>query len=208
NIRPESKCTLFDIIIDGKEIFKDIELILPGRHNILNATAAIYIAYQHGISEEIIKKQIKKFSGAKRRFDILYKEDFTIIDDYAHHPTEISATIQAAKTLESKRLIVVYQPHRYSRTNFLFDAYYNIFSEISKGFILPIYGAGEENVYKITELDLARQTSDKNNIEVIENENIMGFTPEKGDLIIFMGAGNITYLAEKFANKYRNINRN
>jgi len=206
HVRVEGTRTLFNISIDGVLVYENIEIIVPGRHNVLNATASIYVAHQCGIAENVIREQIKKFTGAKRRFDIIYNDGFTIIDDYAHHPTEISATIEAAKTLNAKRLVVVYQPHRYSRTNFLFDAYYNVFKDITKGFILPIYSAGEENVYKITELDLCRQISENNNVEVIDESAVMSMIPEQGDLLIFMGAGNITYLAQKFAQKFIKIN--
>ena len=102
----------------------DFELNVPGRHNILNALACISFGLQLGISYEVMYKTLKNFTGVKRRFQLKGRvDDVMVIDDYGHHPTEIQATLNAARLFHPKRLITVFQPHRYSRTKFLLNEF-------------------------------------------------------------------------------------
>ena len=174
-----------------------------GDHNILNATASIIVSKLINIDYISINTALKKYIGVKRRFTFLGKKKLSYIyDDYAHHPTEIKATISAAKNI-NKNIVVVYQPHRYSRTKFLFEEFVSTLSKIKKLILLETYSAGEKKLKGFTSFDLNKKIINLNkNVIYLDNIKELNTSLSKhldtDCLIIFMGAGSISKLAKDF----------
>lgn len=183
---------LFDVIKNGEKIIS-IEMHIPGRHNVLNGLAAFAVCYDMGVPAEGIKDAIQKFTGAGRRFEFLGEYGgFMLADDYAHHPTEIRATLSAAKELDYNRVIAVFQPFTFSRTALLKDEFISALSLADKVILTPIMGSREVNTYGISSEDLAKGL--KNAVIADGFENIADTvikTAGKGDLVITMGGGDI-----------------
>lgn len=187
-----------------------IELSVPGKHNMYNAMATVISCLEAGIPFEQIAATIVEFHGAKRRFQVLGEgNDILIIDDYAHHPTEIEATISAARAT-GKRIIAVFQPQRYSRTFFLLDAFSRAFSEASEVIITDIYSpAGEkqiEGVHSSKLVDLIVQNSNANAIYLPTKEAVIEELKDRlqpGDLVLTMGAGDIWKAGDALARHLR-----
>lgn len=187
-----------------------IRLSVPGRHNVYNALATYIVCEAAGLSFEQIASAIRQFRGAKRRFQVLDEiENILVIDDYAHHPTEIQATIEAAKAT-GKRIIAVFQPQRYSRTYFLFEAFSRSFRDADEVIITDIYSpAGEPridgvNSEKLTEM--IRQNSNPNVRYIASKEEAevyLGEHVRPGDLVLTMGAGDIWKTAEGVVKRLR-----
>lgn len=175
-----------------------IELSVPGQYNLYNSMAAVIACLKSGISFEQIAEAIVKFHGAKRRFQVLGEvDDILVIDDYAHHPTEIQATISAAKAT-GKKIIAVFQPQRYTRTFFLLDAFSRAFSEADEVIITDIYSpAGEKQIEGVSSaklVELIVQNSNANARHLPTKEDVLAdLTPRiaPGDLVLTMGAGDI-----------------
>lgn len=175
-----------------------VELSVPGKHNLYNAMATIIACLQAGIPFADIAAAIVKFHGAKRRFQVLGEvDDMLVIDDYAHHPTEIQATISAAKAT-GKRIIAVFQPQRYTRTFFLLDAFSRAFGEADEVIITDIYSpAGEQQIEGITSgklVELIVQNSNAGARYLPTKEDVLADLKERivpGDLVVTMGAGDI-----------------
>jgi UDP-N-acetylmuramate--alanine ligase len=175
------------------------ELHVPGRHNILNATAAVAIACQLQITEGKIAEGLSHFSGVDRRFQLRGQvHGVTVVDDYGHHPTEIRATLAAARECGHKRVYVVFQPHRYSRTKDLMDEFSGAFADADTVIVLPIYAASEEPIPGITAEQLAARIHGPTVHYAPEfAAAIAAITAEarEGDLILTLGAGNVSQLA-------------
>ncbi len=198
NIEIKNGITHFDVLIQG-EFQGNFSLGIPGDHNINNALPVIYLSKKFGVSLEEIQKKLLNFKGAKRRYDILYDEKCKVIDDYAHHPTEIKATIQGALTIETKPIVAIFQPHRYSRINFLIEEFKDIFQGVEKVILLPIYSAGEKNIYNIT-LETLKEKINHNNTVILENNELLDGEIEfenEEKIYLFMGAGDISKIAHK-----------
>lgn len=187
-----------------------IELSVPGKHNMYNAMATVISCLEAGVPFDQIAATIVEFHGAKRRFQVLGESnDILIIDDYAHHPTEIEATISAARAT-GKRIIAVFQPQRYSRTFFLLDAFSRAFSEASEVIITDIYSpAGEkqiEGVHSSKLVDLIVQNSNANAIYLPTKEAVIEELKDRlqpGDLVLTMGAGDIWKAGDALARHLR-----
>ncbi|AUS28139.1 UDP-N-acetylmuramate--alanine ligase [Paenibacillus polymyxa] len=187
-----------------------IELSVPGKHNMYNAMATVISCLEAGIPFDQIAATIVEFHGAKRRFQVLGEgNDILIIDDYAHHPTEIEATISAARAT-GKRIIAVFQPQRYSRTFFLLDAFSRAFSEAGEVIITDIYSpAGEkqiEGVHSSKLVDLIVQNSNANAIYLPTKEAVIDELKDRlqpGDLVLTMGAGDIWKAGDALARHLR-----
>ena len=187
-----------------------IELSVPGKHNMYNAMATVISCLEAGIPFDQIAATIVEFHGAKRRFQVLGESnDILIIDDYAHHPTEIEATISAARAT-GKRIIAVFQPQRYSRTFFLLDAFSRAFSEASEVIITDIYSpAGEkqiEGVHSSKLVELIVQNSNANAIYLPTKEAVIEELKDRlqpGDLVLTMGAGDIWKAGDALARHLR-----
>lgn len=182
----------FDVIKNGEKIIS-IEMHIPGRHNVLNGLAAFAVCYDMGVSAEGIKDAIQKFTGAGRRFEFLGEYGgFMLADDYAHHPTEIRATLSAAKELDYNRVIAVFQPFTFSRTALLKDEFISVLSLADKVILTPIMGSREVNTYGISSEDLAKGLKDAVIVDGFENiADTVIKTAGRGDLVITMGGGDI-----------------
>ena len=182
----------FDVIKNGEKIIS-IEMHIPGRHNVLNGLAAFAVCYDMGVAAEGIKDAIQKFTGAGRRFEFLGEYGgFMLADDYAHHPTEIRATLSAAKELDYNRVIAVFQPFTFSRTALLKDEFISALSLADKVILTPIMGSREVNTYGISSEDLAKGLKDAVIVDGFENiADTVIKTVGRGDLVITMGGGDI-----------------
>lgn len=198
--------SLFDVKFNGKKI-GEINLQIPGKYNILNSLAAVSVGLYLGMSFTEIKNGIEKFTGVKRRFEKKgLIDDILIIDDYAHHPTEIKETLKAAANTGFNRTIAVFQPHRYSRTNYLFEEFCNSFDNADRLIITDIYSA-DENLEKEEDRFLAEKMADKcskiYDFEVIYIKNVkeipeyLNSIIKSRDLVITIGAGDIYESGEK-----------
>lgn len=182
---------IFDVMKKGKKA-GTLEMHVPGRHNILNGLAAFAVCERMGVPAQGIADAVAKFTGAGRRFEFLGHYDFTLADDYAHHPTEIKATLTAAKELDYKRVIVVFQPFTFSRTALLKDEFIEALSIADKVILTPIMGSREVNTYGISSEQLAEKLTDAVVVDGFENiaDHIIEVAGE-GDIVITMGGGDI-----------------
>ncbi|UWZ82113.1 UDP-N-acetylmuramate--L-alanine ligase [Occallatibacter riparius] len=181
------------------------ELHVPGRHNVLNATAAVAIGHQLGVTPDKIAEGLRNFRGVDRRFQHRGSgRGVAVVDDYGHHPTEIRATLAAARECGYKQVHVVFQPHRYTRTADLMDEFSGAFTDADTVFVLPIYAASEQPIQGVTAERLAHR---------IEGPRVQ-FVPdfpaaiaavtaraEDGDLIMTLGAGSVSQLAPQIVEK-------
>ena len=182
----------FDVMNKGEKLIS-IELHAPGRHNVLNALASFAVCFEQGVNAEGIKDAIEKFTGAGRRFEFLGEYNgFTLADDYAHHPTEIKATLTAAKNLSYNRVIAVFQPFTFSRTALLKDEFIEALSVADKVILTPIMGSREVNTYGISSEQLAEKLADAVVVDGFENiaDKIIE-TAKENDIVITMGGGDI-----------------
>ncbi|MCO6534170.1 MULTISPECIES: UDP-N-acetylmuramate--L-alanine ligase [Lactobacillus] len=178
----------FTVITHGKEIGR-FTIHLFGDHNILNATAVIAVAYTEKVPLDDIKKGLLSYTGAKRRFSEKDFGDINVIDDYAHHPTEMRATIQAARQkFPNKRLVVVFQPHTFTRTKKYAKDFEEILRGVDKAYITPIYASAREASGDISSNDLVANIPGS---EVINLDNIADLAQNQDSVIVFMGAGDI-----------------
>ena len=201
NIKFKDMKINFDLNINLKNqtIIKNIILNLIGKHNVLNATASIIAALNVGIPISKIKKSLKNFSGVQRRMTkILDYQQRLIFDDYAHHPTEITSVLSACKSnFINKRIVSIFQPHRYSRVTSLYDEFTKSFILSDLAVLCPIYAAGEKrtifDLYKFAKNISVKSNvpivviKDEYNLEVFLKKNLM-----KNDIVVSMGAGNIS----------------
>lgn len=194
----------FDVNHGGKVICS-INLSIPGEHNILNALAAFACAHILGVDIKNIVNTLENYTGIHRRFDILGRTstNIKIIDDYAHHPTEIKATLSAVKNMKHKKLWCLFQPHTYTRTLALLDDFGSAFDDADTIVLAEIYAAREKNIYKISSRTMMEKIlehdPDKNVYYFEEFEDIANFVyknAKDGDLVLTMGAGDIYKVGE------------
>jgi UDP-N-acetylmuramate--alanine ligase len=177
-------------------------------HNVLNAAAAFAAARDMGVEAPVIASALESFKGVERRFEVKSRDKITVIDDYAHHPTEIRATLSAAKAGNFGRLFAVFQPHRYTRTLHLFDDFARAFNLADVVLMLDIYPAGENQIQGITSSALIEKIKGfghKNamyapNFEAIESYIIAN--AKEGDAVIVMGAGTVTKLSDSLSERF------
>ena len=188
NIKRTTKGSSFTVVNHGKNI-GEFQIHLFGDHNILNTTAVIAVAYTEKIPVADIKKGLLTYRGAKRRFSEKDFGDINIIDDYAHHPTEMRATIQAARQkFPQKKLVVVFQPHTFSRTKKYAKDFEKILRDVDKAYVTPIYASAREASGDISSDDLVAKIPGS---EVIDLDNIADLAQNRNSVIVFMGAGDI-----------------
>ncbi|MFZ7266247.1 UDP-N-acetylmuramate--L-alanine ligase [Avibacterium avium] len=192
----------------------NVLLNVPGKHNALNATAAFAVAKEEGISNEAILAALADFQGAGRRFDQLGQfirpnGKVMLVDDYGHHPTEVGVTIEAAKKgWENKRIVMIFQPHRYSRTRDLFDDFVQVLSQVDVLLMLDVYAAGEAPIAGADSRSLCRSIRNLGKVDpifVAEQESlaeILDQVIQDGDLILAQGAGNVSKLSRQLADKW------
>ena len=210
NVVPVPGGTRFDALIldrDGnRRTIEGVHVPIPGRHNVQNALAAIAVALELGISDDAIVAAFERFDGVKRRFTKAGEVDgAVVIDDYAHHPTEIRAVLAAAREGAEGRVIAVMQPHRYTRLQSLMDEFQSAFNDADVVFVAPVYPAGEEPIEGVDSNALAdglrahghRMVRTVGDLEEL-CANLRDLAAE-GDMIICMGAGDITKWAAALA---------
>jgi UDP-N-acetylmuramate--alanine ligase len=207
DVKPQGLGSSFKVRFNGSATH-ELTLNVPGMHNILNATAAFAAARDMDIDPNIIAAALQGFKGVDRRFQIKSRDGITVIDDYAHHPTEIRATLSAAKGGSFKRIFAVFQPHRFTRTFHLFDDFARAFNLADAVFILDIYPAGEAPIEGITTqalIEKIKSFGHKNaiyapNFETIESYIAANAT--SGDAVVVMGAGSVTKLSDTLSQRF------
>jgi len=201
--------TRFEVVAGGT-VQGEVRLRMPGDHNVLNALAAITVGRELDIPFPIIAKALEEFLGVARRFEIRAVEhDVVFVDDYGHHPTEIAATLRAAKSNHGRRLVVVFQPHRYSRTKFLLDEFGRAFADADVLFLADIYAASEDPIPGVDSNLLARTIRDHghpNATYVHDKEQLtdaVASSIQAGDLVLTLGAGDVTSWNDELVEKWR-----
>lgn len=203
NIRVEKGMFLFDYCAGDVEI-QDIKLPLAGRHNVSNATVALAIADHLGVSLKKCRKKLKKFKGIQRRFEIVAKKKKQVlIDDYAHHPEELKAAINAAKELYPGRKITgVFQPHLYSRTRDFVEGFATELDKLDQLILLDIYPAREEPIEGVTSAIIYDKLKLKHKKLIRKDQLIESLKKEKFEVLLILGAGDIGTEVEKIRIKY------
>ena len=212
NIRIKNDGQLFDVVVTQPNkkniICKDVFFPMHGIHNLNNAMGAITVSHKLGINFKKIKLALKNFQGVKRRLTLIsnYKGAY-FYDDYAHHPSEIVATLKALKQINRKRIITIIQPHRFSRVKQTFGNYRKSFKDSDLTLVLPIYSAGEKEIKKYNSNYLAKAIKRYSRKEAYGFKNFLSIEKflinevKKNDVIIFMGAGSISRSANNFLSK-------
>jgi UDP-N-acetylmuramate--alanine ligase len=190
------------------------ELSVPGVHNINNSLAAIAVARELDIDLEIIRKALKDFSGVQRRFQIKGEVNgIIVVDDYGHHPTEVKATLAAAASGLERRVVVVFQPHRFTRTQHLLEEFFTAFNQADKLVVMDIYAAGEKPIPGVSGQALyegIKKYGHKDVTYIPEKEKVVGHMLEvlrKGDLMITLGAGDVWKIGERVVEKLNSPQR-
>lgn len=190
-----------------------ISLNMPGRHNALNATAAVAIASDEGIADKAIREGIRKFSGVGRRFDVqgefpVGDGSVMLIDDYGHHPTEVAATLRALREgWPERRLVMIYQPHRYSRTKDLYEDFVDVLTEADVLLLLEVYSAGEKKIPGADSRSLCRSIRLRGKVDPVyvqKEADVRGILVDllrPGDIVLTQGAGSVGGLAKDLASK-------
>jgi UDP-N-acetylmuramate--alanine ligase len=196
----------FEVAADGR-VLGPFELHVPGQHNVLNATAAVAIALQLEMKPEAIAEGLQNYRGVDRRFEVKgCVRGVTVVDDYGHHPTEIRATLRAARDCGYKRVHVIFQPHRYTRTRDLLGEFATSFGDASMVEILDIYAASEEPIEGITAKALVRaigQDSVEYAASTEEAVERVVERAEEGDVILTQGAGSVSQIAPLVLDRLR-----
>jgi UDP-N-acetylmuramate--alanine ligase len=186
---------------------------MPGRHNVLNATAAVAVACDEGLADGAMQAGLSAFDGVGRRFtglgDILFPAGAALlVDDYGHHPTEISATLESARQAwPERRVVMVYQPHRYTRTRDLYEDFVAVLSRCDVLVLLDVYPAGEDPIPAADSRSLTRSIRQRGQLEPIFAERIEDVprllcdVVEAGDVVITQGAGNVAALAQTLSQR-------
>lgn len=211
NISSDVSSSTFDITlnlpnVNGQTVIEQVTIPTPGKHNVLNALAAIAIGVELDFGIKVIKNGFRNFEGVKRRFTKVAEfNGGEIIDDYAHHPVEIKATLATARIIANKRhsrVVAMYQPHRYSRLENLFEDFSSCFAGTDKLYILDVYAAGESPIAGINSVELVKKVKEKG-VDVvyvaseIEIPFIVMSELQQGDLFLMMGAGSISNWANQ-----------
>ena len=203
NIEFDQGLTRFDVVRPGDRGPLHIELHLPGLHNVRNALATIAIADELSISDEAVMRALSGFQGIDRRFQSLgevhtARGKVMLVDDYGHHPTEIAATVAAARAgWPERRIVLVFQPHRYTRTRDLMDDFATVLSDADVAIVLDVYAAGEDPITGADGRAIARAVRSRGKIEPVfvktldELKPVLETVLEDGDLVLTMGAGDI-----------------
>ncbi|HDR68088.1 MAG TPA: UDP-N-acetylmuramate--L-alanine ligase, partial [Bacteroidaceae bacterium] len=210
NLEKDKSGVSLEVIYNNKALGR-VTVGLPGEHNALNALAAIGVGLELDLDFNLIRKGLKDLGGLERRFQIKGEQNgILIIDDYGHHPTEIMATLKTAKECwPERRLIVAFQPHRYTRTRDLYERFVISFNEADILIIAPVYPAGEEPIEKVSSEWLAQGAKDHGHKEVIccaQNEELLPALLSlalPGDIVMTLGAGDIYRTGEELMSQLK-----
>lgn len=206
NITENNQIFSYDLYV-GERYKTRIDLSVPGRHNIYNSLASICVALKFKIGLKIIKAALKSYVPSKRRYQqIVHKSGAVVVHDYAHHPTELAASLQIAKQTTKNKLVVVFEPHTYSRTQYLWSEFCACFSLADVVFVPPIYPAREKPIKNITNVSLAKGISKSGTLakatkSLESTYNVLQKYLKDGNTILLLGAGTIVHLAEMFGIK-------
>ncbi len=218
NYRQEGQQGKFTVVRKGKENL-NITLNIPGRHNALNASAAIAVATEDDVSDEAIVKALVSTQGTGRRFDHLGEFETgngvaMLVDDYGHHPTEVDVTIKAARSgWADKRLVMIFQPHRYTRTRDLYDDFANVLEHVDVLIMLDVYSAGEKPIAGADGRSLCRTIRSRGKVDPIfvpESDtlpSVLANVLQDGDLVLTQGAGDIGKVAKHLEALQLNIEK-
>jgi len=203
----EGLSTSFDVVHRRREIGR-LSLRMPGLHNVYNALATLATAFELDISFQVVQETLRDFSGIQRRFQIKgEKKGILIVDDYGHHPVEIMATLRAARTGWAKRIIAVFQPHRYTRTQALFKDFLTAFYDADVLILTDIYPAGEDRIEGVESKGLFEGLREYGHKDVTYLSDKKGIVEHllrvisPGDLVITLGAGDIWQVSEELVNR-------
>jgi UDP-N-acetylmuramate--alanine ligase len=214
NIRQVGMYTKFTVIRRGDRPDLELQLKMPGHHNVLNALAAIAVATDEGVEDQYIQSALAEFGGVGRRFDVqgqyaLPEGNVLLVDDYGHHPSEVDVTIKAIRAgWPEKRLVMVFQPHRYSRTCDLYEDFVRVLSEVDVLVLLDVYAAGEKPIPGADSRSLCRSIRQRAGIDPIfvesidEVEGILTKLIGDDDLVMTQGAGSIGGLSAQLAESF------
>ena len=211
NMEKQKLSTAFTVRRHGGKSDLQVSINMPGEHNVLNATAAIAVATDEGVSDEAICRGLARFQGVGRRFQ-LYGEfaidggSVSLVDDYGHHPTEVEATIAAARqAFPDQRLVMIYQPHRYSRTKDLYEDFVRVLSTVDCLLLLEVYSAGEAVISGADSRALSGSIRSRGQVDPIfveDNDKIAALLANvmrPGDVVLTQGAGNVGAIAAQLA---------
>jgi UDP-N-acetylmuramate--alanine ligase len=215
NLQQRAMQMVFDVRLPDGRVLADVTLNLPGRHNVLNALAAIAVGYELGVKGYIMAHALGNFEGIGRRAQLygsLYFEggEALLVDDYGHHPREISATLVAIRgSWPERRLVVVFQPHRYSRTRDLFEDFTQVLADVDRLILLEVYPAGESPIPNADGRALARSIRGRGGVDPVFVEDLEGLDEvvekvlEDGDIFVTLGAGSIGAWAAEFLARHQ-----
>lgn len=201
----------FDVVRRDHASVLKVTLNIPGHHNVLNALAAIAVATDEGISDQAIVNALSKFQGVGRRFQLSDNIPcgdgvITLVDDYGHHPTEVAATLSAARgAWPDRRIVMMYQPHRYSRTRDLYEDFVSVLSQVDLLLLLDVYSAGEDPIAGADGRSLSRSIRQRGAVDPIFVEDVQSIPQilkdvlKPGDVLITQGAGNVGAISNKLA---------
>ena len=197
--------TLYTINYKGEPLGR-VELGIPGRHNVLNSLAATAAALEMGCDFTSITRGLASFAGARRRFETKYlSQNYRVVDDYGHHPTEIAATLQTAQSLKPQRLVVLFQPHRYTRTKLLRDDFGKVLQAVDKLYVADVYPASEPPIPGISGQTIVDAVTENGPVEAqfLPNlalaHHVVGNELRPGDLFLTLGAGNVHETGSRIA---------
>lgn len=190
-------------VVHGKRPLGGLELKIPGIHNVVNSLAVVALAHAFGIPFKDLQQALKDYPGARRRFEVKGETDgILVVEDYGHHPAEIEATLAAAKKWQGRRLICVFQPHRFTRTRYLFDRFSRCFDQADWLILLPIYAASEDPLDGVSSESLLRAITQRGRVKAtLETPpgalKQLTSQARSGDLVLFLGAGSVGSLAPR-----------
>ncbi|MCG8380264.1 MAG: UDP-N-acetylmuramate--L-alanine ligase [Proteobacteria bacterium] len=213
-VRQENNRTWFRVSLKDSKDWLEVELNLPGKHNLLNALASIAVAHELGVSNDDVVNALRNFQGISRRCHvrgevIINNKSATLIDDYAHHPTEIEETFNAIRTgWPGRRLVVIYQPHRFTRMRDLFEDFSQILSQADRLLIFDVYPAGEQAIAGADSRSLCRAIRLRGQVDPIFIEqkdtvfDVISSVVEENDLLLTLGAGDIGSTSKQLYQQY------
>jgi UDP-N-acetylmuramate--alanine ligase len=217
NLGSDGTRSIFDVERPGDAPPLRLTLSLPGRHNVLNALAAVAVAYELGLDDAPLQRALAEFEGIDRRLQIIGEEQtragrVLFVDDYAHHPTEIAATLEAVRQAwPDRRHVVVFQPHRYSRTRDLLDDFAEVLAGVERLFVTEVYAAGEEAIATADGRSICRAIRGRGQVEpvfVADLDNLadnLAAVLEDGDVVLTLGAGSIGAIALELPEALRTL---
>jgi UDP-N-acetylmuramate--alanine ligase len=211
NVNKQGLRTSFSVSRPGKHAPIDVTINMPGDHNVLNATAAIAVATDEGIADSAIQRGLDTFQGVGRRFQLYGEYEVNggsalLVDDYGHHPTEVAATISAVRQAwPERRLLMIYQPHRYTRTKDLYEDFVRVLSTVDSLLLLEVYSAGEDPITGADGRSLCGSIRKRGQIDPVFVEDIdavaevLNAVIRPGDVVLTQGAGNVGTIAAQLA---------